>query len=100
MEKHSNPKFFGRKWLRFFERASDGTFMEWLIPLSLVVMGALSIGFEHLLRRYVESRVEPGHFQKARYYSVQQLAERFERRQSLSWAMITFGFFWCLTNLI
>jgi len=74
--------------------------MEWLVPLALIGMGMLSIAIEHMLRRYVESRLEPGHFQKSRYYSLQQLAERFERRQPLSWAMITFGFFWCLTNLV
>jgi hypothetical protein len=74
--------------------------MDWLIPLALIVAGVLCLGIEHILRRYISSHLEAKNFQKQSYYSLQEVADRFTRRMPLSWAMIAFGLFWTVTNLI
>jgi hypothetical protein len=74
--------------------------MEWFVPLALIVCGVLCIAIEHMLRRYISTHFESRSFQKKSYYSAQQLADRFTKRMPLSWAMIAFGVFWTITNII
>lgn len=75
--------------------------MDWFVPLALIAMGTLSIGIEHMLRRYLDGNHDGARqFQKNSYYSAREMADRFARRLPLSWAMIGFGLFWTITNLI
>lgn len=71
--------------------------MDWLIPIAMIVTGALSIALERILRRHLEQRRVQG---AGEYYSLHQVSERFSRRVPLSWTLIGVGIFWSITNLI
>lgn len=70
--------------------------MEWLFPVLLILGGVITLGFESVLHRYLKKHGD----KHSGYYSLTEISDRFARREPLSWAMIAFGVFWSVTNLI
>lgn len=72
--------------------------MEWLIPALLMAVGVLTLAFECVLRRFMAKHGDES--KPEGYYSLHEISGRFARRQPVSWAMIAFGVFWSITNLL